>query len=110
MAQRLTREQMRAKLLSLHVGDIIDRREYNGRIVRYEVLAVTPHPEQALCRTEIGLLEVGKPETYEVPGKFLAAGKMLTMSNIVTGPWYAQQDYMHFEKVQPSVSTEEERK
>ena len=45
------------------------------------VLAVSA-PHGKLAGISLGWLEDGKPETYEVPGKFLAAGRMIELSNV----------------------------
>jgi len=92
MAKRMTREEMRNKLLQLKIGKLV---RVGGKT--YEIVGMTQFADQPLCRTNLGLLEPGKPATYEVPGKFLAEGRMIEMSNIVLKTWLAQRPYMDFE-------------
>lgn len=91
--QKATREQLIELLMSLHVGSKI---RWRGKI--YTVLGISA-PSGKLCRRDIGLLEDGLPETYMVPGKYLAAGTMIEMSNIEHQTLYAQRSSIDFEIV-----------
>lgn len=91
--RKMTREEMAEKLASLQEGVKVLRQ---GKT--YTVMGVT-HCGGKLCRTDIGWLEDGKPETYLVAGKYLAAGRMIEMSNIETETLYARPMDMNFEIV-----------
>lgn len=94
MAKRMTQAQMVEKLMALQAGSKI---EQGGKM--YDVLAVKQHPEMKTCKTTIALLEEGKPETYMVEGKYLAADKMIEMSNVQRYEWYAQSPYMDWTQI-----------
>lgn len=88
----MTRQQMIEKLQNLKAGMMIVK---DGKT--YEIKSINQQADKKMCRTDISLLEVGKPETYQKAGVLLAAGKVFTMSNIIFNTWYAQAQYMNFE-------------
>lgn len=90
----MTRDEMIRKLHSLRVGTKI---RYKGKV--YTVMGISGSSGK-LHRRDLGLLEEGKPETYEIEGKYLAAGKMLPCSNIEHYTWYARPMNMHFEIIE----------
>lgn len=92
-AAKMTREAMIERLNSITVGS---KMVWQGKT--YTVIGIRDCGGK-LCRRDIGILEDGKPETYEVPGKYLAAGRMIQFSNIKHRSLLAQKMYMDFEIV-----------
>jgi hypothetical protein len=85
------------KLEALKAGDVIvfgtDRHAYKAG-VEYRVVGIE---RVSVNRFDIGLLESGKPATEMVEGKYLAAGTMVELSNVITTTWYATaKDYGSF--------------
>lgn len=73
----MTSTERAATLASLDAGMQI---EHDGR--RYQILAVAYRAETARARTDITVLEVGKPASYTTTQRWGAdAGRELTMSN-----------------------------
>lgn len=66
------------KINTLKTGSIITS---NGKT--YEVKHIRKVSEK-INRHVLTVLEVGKPEEYQVEGKFLAAGQIITLSNLHT--------------------------
>lgn len=98
--KKLTRDEMRARLMDLQEGDII-RYTVPGRSEAklFTILGLTRF-DGALCKTRLGMLEVGKPETYMSEIKYgPRKGEPLEMSNIICTEWYAQTPYMNWDKV-----------
>jgi hypothetical protein len=92
-ATKLTREQMIEKLMSLHVG--VKVRWQNKT---YIVMSVEDCGGK-LCRRDVSWLEEGKDDVYYIPGKYLAAGKMIECTNRVYRSLLARSGDMDFEIV-----------
>lgn len=79
---------IREKLIALKIGTMI---RWDGKT--YEVLAVVYRDEsKKLCRTDVRILEVGRERFVDVPGRFLAAGKMIRLDNSLYMTWFAQKN------------------
>lgn len=91
--KKLTREEMIEKLMSLHEGVKVHTEGKTWQVVYIHDCG------GKLCRRDVGLLEEGKPATYMVAGKYLAAGQMLEFSNVQHRTLYAQKACMDFEVV-----------
>lgn len=78
---------VREKLMGLKTGDRV--RLADGKV--YTLLGLRREEGKALCRTDVGLLEVGLPESREVPGIGLAKGRTITLSNVQVRTWYARR-------------------
>lgn len=91
---KMTRVEMTEKLMGLQKGVRVQR---EGKI--YRVLSAKDQGGK-LCRRDVRFLEEGKPETYETPGKYLAAGRMITLSNVQFETLYARpMDMEKFEVI-----------
>jgi len=87
------REEYIEKINQLAVGKHILK---NGKV--YEIKHITYLTEYLAVR-DVTVLEVGKPESYEVPGIGLAKGKMITISNYQWLDIRAQAPFMQWELV-----------
>ena len=87
----MTRQEMIEKLNQIEKGKTITR---NGKT--YRVIYANPQGGK-LNRIDVGLLENGLSQTYTAEGRFLAAGKTITISNVEHCTWYAQGTYMNWE-------------
>jgi hypothetical protein len=88
----MTRQEMVAKLNSLKAGMMIEKA---GKL--YDVRYVS-EPTGKLHKTVVVLLEEGRPEKEMVEGKYLAAGRMLEVTNIIRYEWFAQRQYMNWQE------------
>ena len=91
MSAKMTRNEMIEKLMNLHEGAKV---RWQGKT--YTVWGIGD-PQGKLCRRDMNWLEEGKEAFYEVPGKYLAAGKMIRCSNLQHRTLYAQPMYMDFD-------------
>lgn len=91
--KKLTRNEMIEKLMGLQEGVKVRAEGKTWQVVYVRDCG------GKLCRRDVGILEEGKPETYMVKGKYLAAGQMLEFSNVQHRTLYAQKMYMDFEVV-----------
>lgn len=93
-AKKMTREEMIEKLMSLHEGSKV---QWQGKTwIVYGI----GESQGKLCRRDTNWLEEGKEPFYEVPGKFLAEGRMIRCSNLQFRSLYAQSMYMDFEVIE----------
>lgn len=100
--RKMTRDEMIARLDRLVVGTRI--RLSDNKI--YKVLGFAQFNAK-LHRRDMNILEEGLPETYEVEGKYLAAGRVLTFSNIKHVSWLAiPSDMARFEILSDEQSSE----
>jgi hypothetical protein len=88
---KMTRQQMIEKLMSLHPGAKV-----RWQNKTYIVMSVEDCGGK-LCRRDMSWLEEGMPDTYYIPGKYLAAGKIIECTNRVYRSLLARSGDMDFE-------------